>query len=594
LATLRVAREVGSLESRLRAFSGTVLESEARGVADQCREVLRAYRQAIQDHTNGPELSRLRELAREALLHLGGDGERSGGSLKHYDHLRHGPFLGVSDEGSAAEVIRSAAQRSPKARALGEGAGPLALGMGHDAERLGAVGEVPVGPDEHAAIWLACVDRLLVTTNIGTRASVRHYRRYPLVEIPGGDVDAAIEEAGAALEKELAPFLHAAGGPRPLTVYVELAPTARRTVRQQRQILRALLALVTSGKIADPHVHRLGLSVRIGWGPRGRDEATRAIDLVADAGLAALALDGVVRKDADQNALPGLLNYLAPGLAGPVLRHAQERGVEVRTRNNVDADTVARLAWSVLNTARGFGLHLGKYGTFPLTLEETDRVVELVQRWFSSWSAAPVLFVDQPVLGQARVYADGDRAKGVEAWLRVVARHRVPVVLIDTVDKASGWRLFQRGRDDRKGLLGPRQIRRLDELARGLGIKVLWAGGLTMADAYALGHERVFGVYITSAAARATPVPVEYEKDPLLASVKEPSLDGVARTKSLLEAGFLRATLGGEAGERIDAAARALLAALESDEARQAAAAARLDEELLESWRVHLGQGGEG
>ena len=52
---------------------------------------------------------------------------------------------------------------------------PLTLGVAHDAERLGAVGEVAVGPDEYAAIRLACRGRLLTTTNVGTRVNVRHF-----------------------------------------------------------------------------------------------------------------------------------------------------------------------------------------------------------------------------------------------------------------------------------------------------------------------------------------------------------------------------------------------------------------------------------
>ena len=566
-------------------------DDEVRRLNDDCRALLRAYRQQIASASDS-----LREAARAALLYLGGDGDGGGLSLKHYDHLTYGPFLGVSDEGSAAPIIRQAAFGSPKGQVLGPEASPLALGMGHDAERLGAVGEVVVGPGEYADIWLECADRILTTTNVGTRLNVRYYRPYPVINVPGGDVARARARVVEELRRTFAPFRTGGSAPRPLTAYVQMGRGAAMTAAQQRRLLRALVEDVAGGDFATPGVHRLGLSVRIGWGPAGRDQALWAIDMAAGVGIEAVAIDGVLRKAADDAvSLPGLLGYLAPGLVGPVLRRAVARGVKVRTRNDVDADTVARGLWGLLEGARGFGLHLGKYGVLPLSLEETERVVGLVQGWFGSWSAAPVLFVDQPLLAADRVHADGDRARGAEAWLDAVGRQKVPVVLIDTADKAKGWRIYRRGRDDKQGLLGPQQIRRLDGHARGLGIKVLWAGGLTMADAYALGREQVFGVYVTSAAARAVPVPPEYERDPLLASVKEPSAEGVARTKLLLEAGFLVTALAGEElSGRIAAAAEALLGAIErQDGAGQVAIEAVLRTEAIAGWRRHL-KGGPG
>jgi len=83
--------------------------------------------------------------ARRAFLHLGGDPARSTASLRDYDSNLYGPFLGVSDEGSAGPAIRDAAYASPKATALGPArCAPLTLGVAIDAERLGGVGEVAV------------------------------------------------------------------------------------------------------------------------------------------------------------------------------------------------------------------------------------------------------------------------------------------------------------------------------------------------------------------------------------------------------------------------------------------------------------------
>src|SRR5262249_24075645 len=150
-------------------------------------------------------------------------------------------------------------------------------------------------------------------------------------------------------------------------------------------------------------------------------------------------------------------------------------------------------------------LHLGKYGLSPLTLEESEIVVKQVQQWFPDWPAAPVFYVDQGIIARSGVYVGHNTAKGVAAWLRVMAKHKVEVVLIDTVDKSKGWKLF-RTVDDPKGLLRPQQISRLAALGESLGIKVLWAGGITGRQAYELGKLGVFGIYVTTAAASAVPV----------------------------------------------------------------------------------------
>src|SRR5262249_16194703 len=123
-----------------------------------CRRALADYRAAVASNTISP---RLAARARQALMHLGGDPDRSYMRLEDYDAATYGPFLGVSDEGSAAGPIRDAALESPKVQALpkGESATPLVVGVAVDAERLGGIGEITVGPEEYADIWLACIDR---------------------------------------------------------------------------------------------------------------------------------------------------------------------------------------------------------------------------------------------------------------------------------------------------------------------------------------------------------------------------------------------------------------------------------------------------
>ena len=136
-------------------------------------------------------------------------------------------------------------------------------------------------------------------------------------------------------------------------------------------------------------------------------------------------------------------------------------------------------------------------------------MIRQVQGWFASWSAAPVFFVEQGLLAGDRVYTDHDVAQGLRVWLRMVAGHGVRVVLIDTVDKAAKRRLLKT-KGDTLGAIGPQQLRKIDATARALGVKVLWAGGLTLAEAYTMGQARVFGIYVTSAAAVLQPVPAEY------------------------------------------------------------------------------------
>src|SRR5262249_32689489 len=160
--------------------------------------------------------------------------------------------LGVSDEGSAAGAIRDAALESPKVQALpkGESATPLVVGVAVDAERLGGIGEITVGPEEYADIWLACIDRILMTTNVGTRVNLRAYRRPPRVKRtrPGKrDLERAKQEIAAAFR----PFVETPDGrPRPLTVLVDIPRRASMTSVRRKAALQELAQFVRSGKAA--------------------------------------------------------------------------------------------------------------------------------------------------------------------------------------------------------------------------------------------------------------------------------------------------------------------------------------------------------
>ncbi|PYR76412.1 MAG: hypothetical protein DMF86_12385 [Acidobacteria bacterium] len=569
-------------------------EREAGTLAKSCLATLSMYRKAVD---TGKPSRALTTAARRALLHLGGDPQHVSASLKHYDHNRYGPFLGVSDEGSAAGAIREAGLASPKVKALPASvpASPLVVGLAVDAERLSGVGEVAVGPEEYADVWLGCVGRVLMTTNVGTRVNVRAYRREPRVLLRGADAE-SIARAKEEITATFAPFVATPDKkPRPLTVFVDIPRYVEMAAPQKQAALSELATFVASGKAANtpraPEGHLLGLAVWVRYGPAGREESKTAIDLAAAAGMSVVLLDGVKRKAADAAiSLAGLLDYFAPGIVSQLLRYAAQKKVRLRAANLSDTDTIARGIWVGLATARNMGINLGKYGCFPLTRAEIDRVVEQVQGWMATWSAAPVFFVDQGLMDETQVDVERDLPRGIERWLDTVAAHGVRVVLIDTMDKGTGRHLLK-GSKDKKGFLGLRQIERIEQHAKLRKIKVLWAGGLQLRDAYAMGRLGVFGIYVTSAAATTIAVDGSYIREPVLASLKEPTQDAVLRTKVLVEAGFLASRLGGDTARELERAAEGLLASID---VRDTSAIAKNTETLaslcIPAWRLHWKQ----
>jgi hypothetical protein len=500
------------------------------------RELLRRYRDLIAAHkTPG---ARWRTPVYEALAFLGGQADRHVATLANYDHHKFGPYLGVSDDGAAAIAIREAAGSSPKALALGARRTPLSQGVALDAERLGGVGEVPVGPEEFARIWWDCAGRTLMTTNVGSRVNLRLYSRAPRIGIPAGDARSVLSIAKKQLAATFKPFLDAPGRPRPLIVFIGF--DAKRPAKQRLALLRSLRAYLAGGGIAAPRIHRIGLTVLVeADGPRAVKEVLNAIETAQAAGLSTVSVDGVVRAAAESVvSLPGLLNYFSPDYVSQLLRHAARKKIRLVSIDTVDSDTVAREIWSTLNTVRSMGFDLGKYGLFPLSLEECDAVVGSVQEWLSDWCAAPVFYVDQGILSRKQVYAGKGLEQGMKLWLRMVAKHKVKVVLIDTVDKSQGWKILK-VKNDPKGALRLAQIARLTQFAEARGVKVLWAGSITLEQAYEFGKLGVFGIYVTTAVSRGAVVTGTDRHDPALAAEKRPMRSLIQNLKIVMEAGYL-------------------------------------------------------
>ncbi len=561
---------------------------------DALRDTLRRYEDAVfrekqQGRPATEETERLRRLAARAFDALEGQADPAPRSLRDYDSERFGPYLGVSGEGNAAAAIAAAAQSSPKVRALGVRE-PLEIGVAHDAERLGSVGELPVGPDEYRDIRLQCLGRILTSTNIGARLNVRFYRSLPVVWVNRGDFRAVAEAARRQAGELVAPFLRTPDRrPRPITLLVRFRAGIPRDFRVR--VLKTLLRDLARNKIGDARFHSLGLLAKVRKGTPGVEDVFEAIELAHEAGIATVAVEGTVRSAAeDFLSMPGLLQYFNPQNVGRLLERARARSMRLVTKNPVDTESVARHAWTGLSAARRMGLELGKYGLFPLSLEESRLVIQSLQRWFSAWTAAPAFYIDVPTLTASRVFTSREAPEAVRVWLKMAARYGVRVVLIDTVDKSKGRRLMKLHPRDAKGILRAEEIRALDRFALKRGVRALWAGGITLDQAYEFGRMGVFGIYVTTAATKAVPVSPAHRRDVSLAAERLPTRENVARVKLLLEAGFLSGRLGkGKLAKEIDSVARLWLQQLNAGERGRRglsqAARKRLDELTFEGWR---------
>jgi hypothetical protein len=530
------------------------------------------------------ELAKLGEMAHRAFGVLGGVAEPVSVSMKDYDHQRYGPFLGVSDEGRVAARIRDAFLHSPKVAAHRKPA-PLTVGCSVDAERLGGAGEVPVGLDEYRDIQLASIGRVLTTTNVGTRVNARYFNDPPSMTMGTADKAKAVRSALDRARDLLGPYWHTPDGkPRPATLFVCFRASVEAAT--QSAVLRALREEMLRGTLCDPQAHTLGLLVRAPHGDEGPEAVRRALTIAARAATGTVAVDGRMRREAqDRISLPGLLNFFDKNTANKLWAEAHQKQIALRPWKAVDVDSVARTTWTSLQTARNAGLHLGKYGLLPLTVGEADYVIGKIQAWFDNWTAAPAIYIDCPTVAQHRCY-DEEAVEAVGVWLDVAHQHGVAVALIDTADKSKGRSLLKESPRDEQGILSLAEIRELNEHARTLGIKALWAGGISAAQAYRFGEMGVFGIYTTSSTARKVAVSGDYEHDPSMPNEKEPTYQGVCRMALLLQAGFVRGRLE-QLGDRAAAGQVACLAEALIERAAKPSDDGEAPQELARSLQEH-------
>ncbi len=407
-------------------------------------------------------------------------------SMRDYDSDRYGPFLGVSDGGPAAEAIRDAAAGSPKARALGHD--PFIRGIGHDAERLRSVGEVPVGPDEYSRIIEVAAGQVLITTNVGSHVNLWHS-----LQPPGRDLDPDTSAHAIAVWARENGHDFRVREPQP---WLRLRPHSGLADDQRRELIAAASA-------------EAPVCIAV-TAEQGADEALRALQTAAAAGASAVVVDGIARPpSAGRPALPGLLNYYPVGDTRKLLARAHELEISIEPALKIDTGSVSNQIWAGLHAAQSMGLHLGKYGLFPLTFREAEQVVANVQRWMADWTAAPAFYLDVPWVDGHQVYEPGEALVATERWLTMVAAAGAQVVLLDTVDKSSGRRLLNdthAGAETDPGILSWREIDLLEKHAADHHVRILWAGGIELKDVRAFGQQGVFGIYVTTAASELRPV----------------------------------------------------------------------------------------
>jgi len=506
-------------------------------------------------------------------------GAKSQALLADYDSDQYGPLFAVSDEGSAGRVILHAALSSAKAAA--GASSPSRLGVILDGERMTSAGEVPIGPPEYGALSAGAAGQLLLTTNVGTRINVRLTGQLP--EFP------ALENSAEAVIAAFHQFLDTPDRrPRPLTVRLQVDPGAHCT--RLAALVRKLDEARKKGEIGPPDTHQLSVLVsfkeEIATDAQ-LEQSEAIIAAAAELGFLEVAIDGAQLPYARRRwGAQGLLNVLSVPASNRLLRFATARGVRLRPRYQVDVDSAARTIWTGLEAARANGFDAGKYGLLPLSLEEQADVIELITQWTSGWTAIPAFYVDTPLVTATEVFDVGQCEMAARRWLKAVRGAGATTVLFDAPDRVNPRRLVH-GSDSPDGVLTPDQIEALRDYSELLGVKILWSGGITAAQAFDLARQRVFGIFSTSSTAEKIAVTAQFQQDPRLAAENEPTEFGVRRMHAIIQGGFLSSRMT-ELHESLASELETFtknLVASGGEAAKSQAALETLNELLVRGWR---------
>lgn len=503
--------------------------------------------------------------------------------LAEYDSDQYGPLFAVSDEGSAGPVILDAALSSAKAAA--GASSPFRLGVILDGERMTSAGEVPIGPPEYGALSAGAAGQLLLTTNVGTRINVRLTGQLP--EFP------ALEKSAEAVIAAFHQFLDTPDRqPRPLTVRLQIDPGPDCT--RLAALAGKLDEARKKGEIGPPDTHQLSVLVsfkeEIATDAQ-LEQSEAIIAAAADLGIPEVAIDGAQLPYARRRwGAQGLLNVLSVPASNRLLKFATARGVRLRPRYQVDVNSAARTIWTGLEAARANGFDAGKYGLLPLTLEEQAQVIELITRWTSGWTAIPAFYVDTPLVTATEVFDVEQCEVAARRWLKAARGAGATTVLFDAPDRVNPRRLVH-GSDSPDGVLTPDQIEALRDYGELLGVRILWSGGITAAQAFDLARRRVFGIFSTSSTATKIAVTAQFDQDPRLAAENEPTEFGVRRMHAIIQGGFLFSRMG----ELHEGLARELetfttnLVASGGEAAKSQDALETLNKLLVRGWRHLIG-----
>jgi len=512
------------------------------------------------------------------------------GRLDEYDSETFGPLLAVSDEGDNAQTIAHAAYASAKARAL-HNASATSLGVMIDGERMVSAGEGPIGPEEYAKLIAAAFGRTLCSTNVGVRVNARLYRLFPEFSI--ADAAAGEEKWLAKIYAAFRPFLKTPdGNPRPLTVRLTVRPEdSPETVRKLVAKLEAGRGQGLLGSSSVHHLSLLSICTGVIRSVAETEEIKRLLEIAAQTGIAEVAIDGELLFGARQRmSVESLLNILEVSALRDLFAAARQRKVRLVYRYQVDADSAARTIWTGLHTTRSYGFTAGKYGLVPLTLDEQERVVEMISRWTKGWTAIPAFYLDTPLVTHDEIFDESRCMDGALLWMEKVHGAGAKLALFDCPDRIAGRHLIRDERDaEAKGILSLEQIAALEHRGRELGLKLMWSGGITARQAYSLGEQGVFAIFSTGAASRRVAVHGSFADDPELASESEPTEIGVRRVHAAVQGGFLARTLSGrdkELAEQVRDRSLRLLQAIDAQSPAEKLLA-ELDEAMLRGWSAH-------